>query len=192
MHCYSILVGILASLINVQNVKMRNPTLGLANFQSRTFATSKIKDANCVAINQSVITAKDAWQSEGQNTVDRFITTSKISQSSLNPPQKKHHAAYATEIATDTKMLCILLVAGLDTPLETELLQNETLRGLPRALLPVAGKPIIDVRSKANTYQLLFYLVTINIYQIYLCFCLGLCPKSPLKVPTVLYAFLKD
>ncbi|GBG24365.1 Glucuronokinase 1 [Hondaea fermentalgiana] len=41
-------------------------------------------------------------------------------------------------------MICVLLVAGVGNSLEEELLSDEKLRGIPRALLPVAGKPMLS------------------------------------------------
>lgn len=41
-------------------------------------------------------------------------------------------------------MICIILVAGVGNLLEAELLHDEKLRGVPRALLPVAGKPMLS------------------------------------------------
>jgi hypothetical protein len=42
------------------------------------------------------------------------------------------------------RMICIILAAGVGSRLETELESDESLRGLPRALLPVNGKPLLD------------------------------------------------
>lgn len=42
-------------------------------------------------------------------------------------------------------MICIILVAGVGNLLEAELLHDEKLRGVPRALLPVAGKPMVSI-----------------------------------------------
>jgi NDP-sugar pyrophosphorylase family protein len=41
-------------------------------------------------------------------------------------------------------MICVLLVAGVEVPLERDLAEDERLRGIPRALLPVGGVPMLD------------------------------------------------
>jgi len=41
-------------------------------------------------------------------------------------------------------MLCVLLAAGVGNSLESELVHDEQLRGIPRALLPVGGRPMLS------------------------------------------------